>query len=259
MSDSDRDQIHQAQQVSQAAVGEGNVTSPAISDELPLNNEKAVEARRAPSHKPSGGSKKRTTSPEKIAANRRNSLKSTGPQTAAGKENVSKNAIKHGFFAKHLIIQDRDGKEDPAEFEQLRAAIREDCQPEGALEEICAATIVACCWRKRRLWRYESGTIAKALADNRDFLREQSIDSEMDLAAPADPALNPVIVDHLCLPPKEDADKLLRYEAMNDRQLNQALAQLERLQRRRIGDAVPPPIGGEVSGKQGKHFAKQSH
>jgi hypothetical protein len=259
MSDSDRDQIHQAQQVSQAAVGEGNVTSPAISDELPLNNEKAVEARRAPSHKPSGGSKKRTTSPEKIAANRRNSLKSTGPQTAAGKENVSKNAIKHGFFAKHLIIQDRDGKEDPAEFEQLRAAIREDCQPEGALEEICAATIVACCWRKRRLWRYESGTIAKALADNRDFLREQSIDSEMDLAAPADPELNPVIVDHLCLPPKEDADKLLRYEAMNDRQLNQALAQLERLQRRRIGDAVPPPIGGEVSGKQGKHFAKQSH
>jgi hypothetical protein len=143
MSDSEHELMHQAQQVSQSAVGAENGTSPAISDELPLSNDEAVEARRAPSHEPSGGSKKRTTSPEKIAANRRNFLKSTGPKTAAGKANVSKNAIKHGFFAKHLIIQDRDGKEDPAEFEQLRAAIREDCQPEGALEEICAATIAA--------------------------------------------------------------------------------------------------------------------
>jgi hypothetical protein len=79
--------------------------------------------------------------------------------------------------------------------------------------------------RKRRLWRYESGTIAKALADNRDCSQQaKSIDSETGLAAPADPELNSVMVDHLCLPPKEDADKLLRYEAMNDRQLNQALA-----------------------------------
>jgi hypothetical protein len=61
-----------------------------------------------------------------------------------------------------------------------------------------------------------------ASPDNRDCSQQaKSIDSETGLAAPADPELNSVMVDHLCLPPKEDADKLLRYEAMNDRQLSE--------------------------------------
>jgi hypothetical protein len=38
------------------------------------------------------------------------------------------------------------------------------------------------------------------------------------------------------------ADKLLRYEAHLDRQLYRAMDQLERLQRQRKGENVPPPI-----------------
>ncbi len=44
------------------------------------------------------------------------------------------------------------------------------------------------------------------------------------------------------LPPAEAADKLLRYEAHLDRQLYRAMDQLERLQRQRRGENVPPPF-----------------
>jgi hypothetical protein len=44
------------------------------------------------------------------------------------------------------------------------------------------------------------------------------------------------------LPSAEKADRLLRYETHLERQLYRALDQLERLQRRRMGDAIPPPL-----------------
>jgi hypothetical protein len=53
---------------------------------------------------------KRTVSSRKIAANRRNGSKSAGPRTLTGKRMVAKNALKHGFFSKWLLIPHRDGK-----------------------------------------------------------------------------------------------------------------------------------------------------
>ncbi len=44
------------------------------------------------------------------------------------------------------------------------------------------------------------------------------------------------------LPPTGATDKLLRYEAHLDRQLYRAMDQLERLQRQRKGEKVPPPL-----------------
>ncbi|HLM81178.1 MAG TPA: hypothetical protein VK302_11160 [Terriglobales bacterium] len=44
------------------------------------------------------------------------------------------------------------------------------------------------------------------------------------------------------LPPADATDKLLRYEAHLDRQLYRAMDQLERFQRQRRGENVPPPI-----------------
>ena len=49
------------------------------------------------------------------------------------------------------------------------------------------------------------------------------------------------------LPPKEAVDKILRYETAIGRQLYRAMNQLERLQRRRLGDIAPPPISVELS------------
>lgn len=50
----------------------------------------------------------------------------------------------------------------------------------------------------------------------------------------------------LALPSKEVLDKILRYETTISRQLYKAMAELERLQRMRKGEAVHPPINVEV-------------
>jgi hypothetical protein len=46
------------------------------------------------------------------------------------------------------------------------------------------------------------------------------------------------MTDHLFLPEKDELEKMLRYEAMINRQLNHALAELERVQARRKGEAT---------------------
>ena len=61
------------------------------------------------------------TSEAKIAANRRNAQRSTGPRTASGKSRVRRNALKHGLAA--LVVRD---PAVTAEVEQLAAAIGTD-------------------------------------------------------------------------------------------------------------------------------------
>jgi len=54
-------------------------------------------------------------------------------------------------------------------------------------------------------------------------------------------------IDADLLPSKEGVEKLLRYETTLERQIYRALNQLERLQRQRRGELVPPPVSIEVS------------
>lgn len=49
------------------------------------------------------------------------------------------------------------------------------------------------------------------------------------------------------LPPPPEMDRILRYETTIERQLYRAMAQLERLQRQRKGEMIPPPINLDVS------------
>ena len=48
------------------------------------------------------------TSPEQRAANQVNALRSTGPQTQAGKARVSQNAVKHGLQGRFQLIAGED-------------------------------------------------------------------------------------------------------------------------------------------------------
>ncbi len=49
------------------------------------------------------------------------------------------------------------------------------------------------------------------------------------------------------LPEAPVLDKIMRYETTLERQMYRAMDQLERLQRRRAGEEVPPPVNVEVS------------
>jgi hypothetical protein len=58
------------------------------------------------------------------------------------------------------------------------------------------------------------------------------------------------IKDHLSLPLDGDLDRILRYEASIQRQMANAINQLERLQRARKREHVPAPVSVQVSSDQ---------
>lgn len=56
----------------------------------------------------------------RIAANRRNAARSTGPRTEDGKAAAAQNALRHGLTARHLVT----ARETEADFAAFAAAMR---------------------------------------------------------------------------------------------------------------------------------------
>ena len=101
-----------------------------MSQQEPLNNKSSA--------RPSIGSpgrKRPASETQRIQANRRNALRSTGPTTARGKRTVARNAIKHGVLAREVVITAGDGKEDLNEFHDIIERLCEQYQPVGVVEE----------------------------------------------------------------------------------------------------------------------------
>ena len=139
-----------------------------IPDNASGNHENGMASQKTqrPTATTAGVDKKPPASSRKIEANRRNASKSTGPRTEIGKRTVARNALKHGFFSKWLLIPHPDGKEDPTEYQNFYAALREHYEPLDFLEELWVEKIAVWSWRLRRLLRCESGQIARALAEH---------------------------------------------------------------------------------------------
>jgi hypothetical protein len=87
-----------------------------------------------------------------MEANRRNSQKSTGPRSPAGKCASRFNALKSGIDAQSLVIPG----EDAAELEAVAENYREQYQPENALEGFLVDEMVAADWQLRRLRKVEA-------------------------------------------------------------------------------------------------------
>jgi hypothetical protein len=83
------------------------------------------------------------SSQRKLDANRRNAKSSTGPKTQAGKKQVRLNALKHGFFAKDLIIEQKY----KSEVDELHLDIFSQMMPKTALQRIAFKEVTFCAWR----------------------------------------------------------------------------------------------------------------
>ena len=167
-------------------------------------------------------------SPRKLQANRLNAQKSTGPKTTEGKARSSRNALKHGLLARQILLDD-DPHEDPADLDRLLNELVTDFAPETTVERLLVERIAACYWRLRRALRFETQAISKLRQGPQDVasqLIQQIAQTEHD---PLD----------YVLPTASDLDKLIRYEAMIDRELNRAMNQLHRLQRARSSKPHP--------------------
>jgi hypothetical protein len=92
----------------------------------------------------------------KIAANRQNSAKSTGPKTPEGKEVSRRNSFKHGLTGAGIVLPN----EDVAEVEERLKSYREDLQPVGQVAEDLARRAAVLSVRLDRCVSHETASIA---------------------------------------------------------------------------------------------------
>ena len=99
------------------------------------------------------------TSEAKIAANRRNALRSTGPRTPNGKQRSRRNALKHGFAACTLI--------DPSfETEVARVAAAMHNSGSDCADSEQVATIAQCSVTLVQVRQAKMEVIAQAFQDH---------------------------------------------------------------------------------------------
>src|SRR5512144_2165864 len=90
-----------------------------------------------------GRPRRRPVSPRRVAANRANARKSTGPRTAAGKKRVARNARKHGLCAQFGA---RLPSECGATFNTFLAELEADLRPITTMQRGLFPQIASLMW-----------------------------------------------------------------------------------------------------------------
>ena len=103
--------------------------------------------------------------PALLAANRRNAQRSTGPRTAAGKQNSKFNSLKHGGYAalEHHHQTMLALGEDPKKFERLKRELAAALGPEDALSAAQLEYLAKLCWRRARRERAKKSPVRPGL------------------------------------------------------------------------------------------------
>ncbi len=99
------------------------------------------------------------TSPARIAANRQNALRSTGPKTVEGKARSRANSVKHGLTGAGIALPN----EDAQQIEQRFAAIQEELAPQTVLGSFYAHQMALMTVRAQRSTRHEAAALAACI------------------------------------------------------------------------------------------------
>jgi hypothetical protein len=202
------------------------------------------------------------TSIKQIEANRRNSLKSTGPRTEAGKQASRCNAVRHGLTAETVI----GALEDAEDYKAFELAVTADYDAQSAVERELVLRLASLLWRLRRATTIETGlfeiqadhlsefrksyqispasreivhALFNANSDRRATSHGVTNTSETRPASRLASTQGPVAPDvelarcflRLCNLPNYALDRLSRYEATLWRQAGQILFALDNLDR----------------------------
>jgi hypothetical protein len=106
------------------------------------------------------------TSFRQIEANRRNAIKSTGPNTEQGKHRSRQNAVRHGLCAETVV----ELVEDVEDYRGFEAAIIADYDARTAVERELVLRLASLLWRLRRTTAIETDLLriqAEILRDRR--------------------------------------------------------------------------------------------
>jgi hypothetical protein len=201
------------------------------------------------------------TSVKQFEANRRNSLKSTGPKTDAGRQASRCNAVRHGLTAETVI----GALEDAEDYKAFELAITADYDAQSAVERELVLRLASLLWRLRRATTIETGLFEIQANHLSDFRKKHQISSasrelvyalfnansdrqtasygvtETSSASRLASTQGQVAPDvelarcfvRLCNLPNYALDRLSRYEAGLWRQVAQILFALDNLDRRK--------------------------
>jgi hypothetical protein len=112
------------------------------------------------------------TSFRQIEANRRNAIRSTGPNTEEGKCRSRRNAIRHGLCAETVI----EIAEDIEDYREFEAAVIADYDAQTAVERELVLRLASLLWRLRRATAIETDLLriqAEILRDRRNKFQGQ--------------------------------------------------------------------------------------
>lgn len=187
--------------------------------------------------------------------------KGGGPRTPTGKKRSKRNAVKHGILSQAVLRH-----ESQSEYDSLARGLRRDFKPHGMREEILVEKLGVILWRYRRLLLAERAAVQEQISTAEEVEKEKymPIDPEADMAfarihnmsislwefareavrrseqAAGKLQSNRLDLFRHALPQSPLLESLLRYETSLERTFDRTLSQLERAQRIRLGQNVPP-------------------
>jgi hypothetical protein len=100
-------------------------------------------------------------SDRKLAANRLNAQRSTGPRTPEGKQRSQQNSYKAGIFARQLFASMEAGRKEWDGYKDTAARIYGHYRPQGVVEELLVDKVVTESVRFARLLWFEREEFAR--------------------------------------------------------------------------------------------------
>ena len=168
---------------------------------------------------------------KQINANRKNALLSKGPTSYLGKIKSSKNSLKHGLTAKHLVIG-----ENFKEFKKYRDQMIESLKPQGILEQQVVFKIIDVGFRLRRIGEIEAGIFNQEILHHEaDEYKNKIADKiefkEQELVQTSDKSTN--LKGLAFCRDSKYGSAILKLNTIEDKLMNKYYKQLEILKRMR--------------------------
>ena len=163
-----------------------------------------------------------------------------GPKTDRGKAVVRLNAVRHAVLSQTPVIPELETEED---WQAHRTRLFDDLVPHGALEEALVERIALTLWQHQRLVRFQRAAVIRGSFSALEAMSLAAAYGESRFGMPEEDSLSDEKVERRLLecliPTGDDLAKIMRYEAHLNRQLYQAMHELEALKARRQGDSAP--------------------
>jgi hypothetical protein len=166
-----------------------------------------------------------------------NSRTSTGPRTHEGKRRSKRNSTRHGIFA-DIVLTGEPFRESLGDYTRLLEQFREDIQPVGAVENVLVEQLAFEFLRLGRLYRADARVAPRVFEQiEKDLMNDKSF-----IFDPGDPKKEALVIR------KELASELLlRYGNGANKRIDRILDRIERLQRIRKGQPLPPQLDVKIS------------